>query len=73
MLNVRILLNQSDLVLMDEAVDISAFLDEAGAEELGFTRLQLDQDVEYCLYQVVGLMWSTLTLSIVHCSHDFIH
>lgn len=58
---------------MDKAVNICAFFDEAGAEELSLTRLQLDQEVEDYFYQVVGFMWSTLALSIVHSSHDFIH
>ena len=73
MLNVRILLNQSNLVLVDKAINIRTFLDEAGAEELSLARLELNQDVEDYFDQVVGLVWSTRTLSIVYSSHHFIH
>lgn len=70
MLNIRVLLNQTDLVLVHKTVYVSALIDEARSKELGLSRLESDQDVENRNYQVVGFVGTCVLLATAYRRHD---
>lgn len=72
MLNICILFNESNLVLMDEVVNIAALLYEACSKELIITCLEVDKDVKDHHDQIVSFMRACIR-SAMKRSHELVH